>query len=199
MSSSLVMTTLLVGMSWPWVAALAMGEADMSGKRGIEEIFWGRTALGASPPSHHLPLLLCHCVWTVANPRVFISAHYSTPQAEEECGEADLMAETGKEHMRGHLNPKWYLHHIKILCQCTSSHGTGGKLQERGWGLFLCLCERKRREGGGVGWEKHVFEGWGGEWKASRSKITPAKIYNIANIANIASIQIQIGALKKNL
>jgi len=30
MSSSLVMTTLLVGMSWPWVAALAMGEADMS-------------------------------------------------------------------------------------------------------------------------------------------------------------------------
>merc|ERR1719350_951871 len=28
--SSLVMTTLLVGISWPWVAALAMGEADMS-------------------------------------------------------------------------------------------------------------------------------------------------------------------------
>ena len=63
MSSSLVMTTLLVGMFWPWVAALAKGEADMSVKGWIEELFRGRTAaLGATPPSHHLPLLLCHCV-----------------------------------------------------------------------------------------------------------------------------------------
>ena len=45
-----------------------------------------------------------------------------------------------------------------------------------------------------MGWEKQVFEGGGGEWEASRSKITPAKFYNIANIA---SIQIQIDALKK--
>ena len=33
MSASLVMTTLLVGMSWPPVAALAIGEADMSETR----------------------------------------------------------------------------------------------------------------------------------------------------------------------
>merc|ERR1711963_1166450 len=64
MSSSLVMTTLLVGMSWPWVAALAMGEADMSGKHGGEMAFLRErtAALRTAPPSHHLPLLRCHCV-----------------------------------------------------------------------------------------------------------------------------------------
>ena len=105
MSSSLVMTTLLVGMSWPWVAALAMGEADMSGKHGGEMAFLRErtAALRTAPPSHHLPLLRCHCVWTVANPRVFISAHFSTPQAEEECGGADLWGETGKELIGGHV------------------------------------------------------------------------------------------------
>ena len=38
---------------------------------------------------------------------------------------------------------------------------------------LISLPMWEEEEGGG--WEKQVFEGWGGEWEASRSKITPAK------------------------
>ena len=66
MSSSLVMTTLLVGMSWPWVAALAMGEADMSGKGGIEEILGTycmcpRSYASFAPPSTPVVPLRLNC------------------------------------------------------------------------------------------------------------------------------------------
>ena len=83
MSSSLVMTTLLVGMSWPWVAALAMGEADMSGKRGWWHTDWGtycslRSYASSGPPSTPVvPLRLNCCI------HVFLYLFFCNSRAKE--------------------------------------------------------------------------------------------------------------------